>query len=227
MLLVALGVFTVTRAATSGAVEAGGNAAPAAAAANPPAVAANPPANPQTAEDAAAAALLSSCVARQSAAQGVVGAAKTGAGHWREHVQGQADIDAGTRTYIEVKTNTWAPTRAAGPNDVAGFDAATATYNGVVGCTGLETASATGDVKAKLNACGERQKKLDAYLASAKAVIDDWRNHLMQMAQHSAGEVDSTHALDNWISAYRNAGANLNAYAAADAALAAAPACSA
>ena len=56
--------------------------------------------------------------------------------------------------------------------------------------------------------------------------MDDWRNHLMQMAQHSTGEVDSTHALDNWLTSYRNATPNLNAYSAAEGALAAAPPCS-
>ncbi|MGB8382141.1 MAG: hypothetical protein WCG47_13045 [Dermatophilaceae bacterium] len=226
VLLVALGVFAVTRAATSGAVEASASPAQAPAVA-PPAAAANPATPAQSAQDAAAAALLSACVARQSAAQGVVAAAKTGAGHWRDHVQGQADVDAGTRSSVEVKANTWAPTRAAGPSDVAGYDAAVTTYNGVPGCAGVESTVATGELKGKLNACAERQKTLDTYLGSAKAVMDDWRSHLMQMAQHAAGEVDGTHALDNWMAAYRNAGPNLNAYAAAEAALAAAPPCAA
>jgi hypothetical protein len=223
--LVALGVFTVTRAATSGAVEA---STPANAAASPqPAAPANPEAPAQTAEDAAATALLSGCVARQPAAQAVVSAAKTGAGHWRDHVQGQADIDAGTRSTVEVKVNTWAPTKAAGPGDVAGYDAAVATYNATPGCTGLESATATGELKSKLLACAERQKKLDAYLVSAKGVMDDWRTHLLQMAQHAAGDVDSTHALDNWLTAYRNAPTNLAAYSAAEGALATAPPCAA
>ncbi|MGV1009080.1 MAG: hypothetical protein ACOYBY_10820 [Dermatophilaceae bacterium] len=215
-------MFAVTRAATSGAVEA---AAPAGPVTTSQSAEQNPAVSAQAPEDAAAAALLTGCVDRQSAAQGVVAAAKTGAGHWRDHVQGQADIDAGTRSAVDVKVNTWAPSRAAGPGDVASYDAAVATYSSVKGCTGLESATATGEVKSKLTACAERQQKLDAYLGSAKAVMDDWRSHLLQMAQHAAGDVDSTHALDNWLTAYRNAPPNLNAYSAAEAALSAAPPC--
>jgi hypothetical protein len=86
-------------------------------------------------------------------------------------------------------------------------------------------AEAPGEVKAKLTACLERQQKLDAYLVAASAVVSDWREHLIQMGQHSAGDVDSAHALDRWMTAWRNAPANLTPYAAAEAALASAGAC--
>lgn len=225
VLLVAVGVFAVTRAAASGVVGQGANEAPAATSV----VAAPASARPakESSGQSATQALLAECLARQAAAQPVVTAATTGVGHWRDHIQGQNDIEAGVRTKVEVKVNTWAPTRAAGPGDVAAYETASAGYAGTSGCTAAAPADAAGEVKTKIAACLDRQHKLDAYLGAAAAVMTDWRNHLVQMGQHSAGEVDSIHALDNWLAAWRSAPTNLTPYAAAEAALASAPSCQA
>jgi len=53
-------------------------------------------------------------------------------------VQGQTDLDSGARTLTKVKTDTWGPTRPAGPQDVATFQAAQAAqaaFGGAPACT--------------------------------------------------------------------------------------------
>ena len=69
-----------------------------------------------------------------TAAKAVVDTASKAADDWGSHIQGQNDINSGARTLIQVKTETWAPTRQAGPGEVAAFQAANAGYTGVGGC---------------------------------------------------------------------------------------------
>jgi hypothetical protein len=64
-------------------------------------------------------------------------------------------------------------------------------------------------------------------MAAAKAVLDDWRTHLQEMADHTDGHLNGPEAQARWIERYKAAPAHLDPYKAAAAALAAAPACSA
>ena len=164
-------------------------------------------------------------MARESAAQAVVDTAARGAQHWGDHVQGQNDINSGARTLLDVKTNTWAPTRKAGPTDVSDFQAALAAYTGVSGCQNVKALPAPGELKSKLDACAAHQAALDTYVEASKAVITDWQTHLGEMADHAEGHINSFQAQDNWLKRWREAPAHLDPYKAAAAALAAAPAC--
>ena len=170
---------------------------------------------------------LQECMARESAAQALVDAATRGAQHWSDHVQGQNDINSGARSLLDVKTNTWGPTRKAGPDDVAAFQSALANYTGVSGCQNVSAMSAPGELKPKLDACAAHQAALDKYVEASKAVIADWQGHLGEMADHADGHVNSYQAQENWLKRWREAPAHLDPYKAAAAALASAPACTA
>ena len=142
-------------------------------------------ANGVSPEFAAAQKALQECVARETAAKAVVDTASKAATDWGSHIQGQNDINSGARTLIQVKTETWAPTRQAGPGEVAAFQAVNAGYGGVGGCQNVSAIAAPSDLKAKLRrACAARQAALDAYVAAAGAVLNDWATHLSEMADH-------------------------------------------
>jgi hypothetical protein len=180
-----------------------------------------------SAELAAVQKALQECVTRQGAAQQVVAAATTGAQHWSDHLQGQTDIESGAKTYLDVKTNVFGPSRAAGPGDVAAYDSAMTSYSGVGGCQNVGALEAPSDLKSKLQACAAREQAIDTYMGAAKAVMDDWRTHLGEMADHSDGHLNGPEAQARWIQRWREAPTHLNPYKDAAAALSSAPACSA
>ena len=184
-------------------------------------------ANAASSEFAAAQTALQECVARASAAKAVVDTASKAATDWGAHIQGQNDINSGARTLIQVKTETWAPTRQAGPGEVEAFKSAQAGYTGVGGCQNVSAVPAPSDLKAKLDACAARQTALDAYVAAAGAVLNDWATHLGEMADHADGHINSFQAQENWLKRWREAPSHLDPYRAAEANLAAAPACNA
>ncbi len=157
----------------------------------------------------------------------MVAAVTSAADHWSQHIQGQADIDSGARTYLDVKTNVFGPSRAAGPGDVAAYDTAMNAFNGASGCQNVGAMEAPTDLTAKVQACAAREQALDAYMVAAKAVLDDWRTHLQEMADHTDGHLNGPEAQSRWIERYKAAPAHLDPYKAAAAALSAAPACSA
>ena len=178
-----------------------------------------------SAEFAAVQKALQECKARESVAQAVVDTVARGAQHWADHVQGQNDINSGARTLLDVKTNTWAPTRKAGPTDVSEFQAALAAYTSVSGCQNVNALPAPGELKSKLDACAAHQAALDTYVEAAKAVMNDWQTHLGEMADHADGHINSFQAQESWLKRWREAPAHLDPYKTAAAALAAAPPC--
>lgn len=194
-----------------------------------PAVTTSAPSSPTTsAAQAAVRAALSACVARQAAVAPLMSAVTTGAKHWSDHVQAETDLESGARSLIDVKTNTWGPTRAAGPGDVAAYDAASAAWGQTPACaTAASDASVPSDLTTKLQACTTREQSLDAWVGAGAAVMQDWRTHLGEMADHADGHTNSALAQANWLKRWREAPTHLTPYAAATTALAAAPACAA
>ncbi len=184
-------------------------------------------ANGVSPEFVAAQKALQDCVAHDGAAQAVVTAVTSAADHWAAHVQGQSDIESGARSYIDVKTNVFAPTRAAGPADLNAYDSATTTYNTVAGCQNLGSVPSPAELAPKLQACAAREQAIDAYMVAAKAVLNDWRTHLQDMAEHTDGHIAGSDAQARWIERWRAAPQHLEPYKAARAALTAAPACTA
>jgi hypothetical protein len=180
-----------------------------------------------SAADAAARTALQACVDRQNAAKPVLDTIATGAGHWNDHVQAQTDLNSGARSLIDVKENTWGPTRAAGPGDVAAYQAAQAAFTSAPACpTSVGQLPAPADVAPKLQACAAREQALDNVLSTGDLVIGDWRTHLSEMADHADGHIDSYQAQMNWLKRWAEAPAHLDPYKAAVAALAGAPGCS-
>jgi hypothetical protein len=64
-------------------------------------------------------------------------------------------------------------------------------------------------------------------MGAAKAVMEDWRVHLSEMADHSDGHLNGPEAQARWIERYKAAPVHMEPYKQAAAALAAAPACTA
>lgn len=181
-----------------------------------------------TSPEATARKVLAACVTRQQDAVPLVTAVATAAGHWGAHVQAETDLEAGRRSLIDVKVNTWGPTRAAGPGDVAAYSKAANAFRTAPACAaGASAAGAPSDIRAKLAACAGRDERLSDVLSTGQAVVEDWSRHLTQMGQHAAGEVDGFHAQANWLQAYHAAPAHLDPYAAARTAYDSSPACSA
>lgn len=180
-----------------------------------------------SAEFAAVQKALQECVAHDSAAQAVVAATTTGVDHWSAHLQGQTDIESGAKTYLDVKTNVFGPTRAAGPGDVAAFDSAMNTYKSVGGCQNVGNLPGSGELSSKVQACAAREKAIDDYMSAADAVMNDWRTHLQEMADHTDGHLAGPEAQARWIERWQAAPAHLDPYKAAAAALSSAPACTA
>lgn len=179
-----------------------------------------------SAADIAAQAALKACVDHQSAAKGVVDAIATGAGHWSDHVQAETDLQAGRRTLIDVTTNTWGPTRSAGPQDVTTFQGAQGAFGGAPACSATAGSSpAPADVTPKLQACAAREAALDNVVAVGSKVMGDWQTHLTEMADHADGHINGLQAQANWLKRWAESRTNLDPYKTAVASLAAAPAC--
>ncbi|MEO7060080.1 MAG: hypothetical protein ABI083_10190 [Lapillicoccus sp.] len=177
-----------------------------------------------TTTSAAVSAALIACVRKQAAAASVVSAATTGAADWNEHVMGQTDLEAGSRSLAAVMSDMWGPSRAAGPMDVAAFTAAKASYDALPLCT-AGAAIAGSPTSARLARCVAQQGSLDTYLSAATAVMTDWDGHLQAMARHAAGQVSSAAAQEDWLRRWKAAPDHLRPYAAAAAALTSAPVC--
>lgn len=156
------------------------------------------------------------CAAEIRATEAVLVAARTAAGHWREHVQARTDLLAGKNSEATTKA-IWKRTRLAGPSDIAALKAATAAQaNADGGCADLPSTE---------TACRQKSAAMDAAAAAGRAATGDWADHLAMMAAHAAGEFGAEHAQDMWVAAWTGAAKNLNAFARADAALANAPPC--
>lgn len=154
------------------------------------------------------------CRAEIAAAEAVVAATRTAATHWRQHVQARTDLLAHRVTLDRTKA-IWKATRLAGPADVqrvASADTAFALVRG--GCARLPGSAC----KTRLTALAEASR-------TGHAATRDWQHHQAMMVSHKAGEFDAEHAQSLWVTAWKTAPKNLNAFATASATLAQAPVC--
>ncbi len=157
------------------------------------------------------------CATEIRTTEAVVAAARTAAGHWREHVQARTDLLSGKNSVATTKA-IWKRTRLAGPADIAKLKTATAAQ--VTGNDGCAKLSGTAAV-----ACRQRLTALEVAAAKNRAAAGDWANHLAMMAAHAAGDFGAEHAQQMWVAAWMGAAKNLNAAVRADTALAKAPPC--
>ena len=157
------------------------------------------------------------CTAEIRTTEAVVAAARTAAGHWREHVQARTDLLSGKNSE-EVTKAIWKRTRLAGPADIAALNTAvTAQTRSAGGCAKL-----TGSTAA---ACKQRMAVLGRVATADRAAAADWAHHLSMMAAHAAGDFGSEHAQELWVTAWSSAPKNLNAATRANADLPTAPVC--
>jgi hypothetical protein len=176
----------------------------------------SPSFSPSTAQSQSGA-VAAACATQIRTTEAVLTAARTAAGHWREHVQARTDLLSGKNSEATTKA-IWKRTRLAGPADIAKLKSATsgrATANG--GCAKLSGTAA--------RACRQRLAALDWAAAANRAAAADWANHLAMMAAHAAGDFGREHAQQMWVAAWTGAARHLNAAARADTTLAKAPPC--
>lgn len=161
---------------------------------------------------------LEACISEVAAAEAEVAAARTGIGHWAEHIQARTDLltDAQPK---EVTKAIWKRTREAGPADLTRHQQAVAEHARQAGsCTGAPKSTQS-------SACRQRLTVLDKAVTAGAAGMGDWKAHQNAMAAHKAGEIDAAHAQTMWVAAWAAAPKNIDAFKAADAALRTAPAC--
>ncbi|MBB5791981.1 hypothetical protein [Jiangella mangrovi] len=167
---------------------------------------------------------VSACATRLAAGDAYVEKAGVGIGHWGEHVQARTDMLNGTVGQEEMRA-IWKRTRLAGPDDVAQATAALEEYQALPTCEELAAADLPENIAEQAAACVERETAVTAAVDAATAGLQDWANHLNNMAAHADGEMTAQHAQDLWVASWEAAPVNIGAYNDARAQLAAAPAC--
>jgi prophage DNA circulation protein len=122
----------------------------------------------------------------------------------------------------------WAQSKARGPADVQQFAAATTAVRdraSATACRSAKAATAPTNLADRGRRCDARDRAL-ATVASAGAVVNSqWAAHITMMANKA--HTDSAAYHDRWMRMVTQAQAPLKQYAAAAAALARAPTCSA
>ncbi|NED99989.1 hypothetical protein [Phytoactinopolyspora halotolerans] len=174
--------------------------------------------------DSAARQAIEACTDELSAGEAVVSEAKTGVGHWTEHIDARTDLLAGRNTEEETRA-IWKRTRLAGPDDLERFDAVHTTYERTAGCDDLAAADVPQDLAADAEQCLVRAERTEAAVAAARDAIGDWEDHLHAMADHADGHMTADEAQDKWVEAWENAPTNINAFDEARDELEQAPAC--
>jgi hypothetical protein len=163
------------------------------------------------AAQAAAAKALTACQKKVTAADEVLKHGKIGVLHWAEHVEAQKDYFAGDVTVTEMKGR-FKKTRLKGPADLKRYNDALSTYEDLAGsCAKVKGAEA--EVAASLAKCEKRSKAQQPVLKATAAGMKDWKNHqtfMQRNALHKEGTPSEAQA--SWLSQYRAAPKNINAF---------------
>jgi hypothetical protein len=142
------------------------------------------------------------------AADAVIREARTGVGHWSQHVKAQSDANAGIVTVPEMDA-IFKRTRLAGPGDVQRYGAAVSAYHAQTAtCSTVSGAPAT--VGDKLTTCSDREKAQGPVLTAAADAMADWKSHLAKMQLSKMGHVANPQGV--WIQAWRAAPPHINAF---------------
>lgn len=151
---------------------------------------------------------LESCRKRVSAGDAVIKAARTGVGHWSDHVEAQTKADRDKIT-ITMLDKVFDKTREAGPADQKRYAKARTTYRSADGsCKAVP--GAPKDQAADLSTCGKRADAQKPVLRAAEPAMEDWKSHLDQMA-HSRKH-PSPGDQEAWRKAWRAAPPNIHAF---------------
>ena len=189
----------------------------------------SPSSSASTADDALtkARSALTACAAGIAAREQLAGAAAASVRDWRMHVDAQLKLDSGTWTVTQAHA-AWDRSKARGPADVQKFAAArkaVSAADSATACRSITAATASTTLAAKGKACATRERALASVAATGSEVNSQWAAHLKMMADKPHTQDAVYH--DRWMSMVAGAQVPLKRYAAAAAALARAPACSA
>ncbi len=190
-------------------------------AATPSPVSASPTPTPTpTPTPSSADAAVAACRTTVTAAEAAVAAARTGASHWAVHTQARTDFLAHKITLAQTNER-FKTTKLLGPADQRTFADALAAYERVAnGCIGLSHSS-----QPAAATCATKAAALRTSVVAGQAVMKDWASHLNNMALHAENQMSATQARIAWISAWKSAPANLDAFSAADSASTKTPSC--
>jgi len=154
-------------------------------------------------------AVVQACAAEIAVAEEVVAAAEEGVENWSAHVQARTDMIEGSITETEMNS-VWERTQDAGPLDQQRFSAVRQTYDGQPSCDQLQNAS---DVPTKDgDDCLARASAANNAVIAADEAMIDWNTHLDHMAAYADGGMTSGRAQRLWVSAWREAPANISAF---------------
>lgn len=168
------------------------------------------PSSPQPSASSArqAASALSACQLKVRQADRVLQEAKTGIGHWAEHVQAQTDANADVIS-VEKMDGTFKQTRLAGPADQKRYADALSDYRELKGSCQPVKGAPESDAQS-LADCAQRSQAQQPVLAAAAAGMKDWRSHLAAMQRSREGHVENAEEI--WLKAWRAAPPHINAY---------------
>lgn len=126
-------------------------------------------------------AALVACADALQRGDAVVLAADSSRDHWGSHVRAQADYDSGAISQQQM-LDIFAATRAAGPADLAAYEAAEAQYAPVSsGCAGLDPNGVGPRWQPVAAQCRQRASEQVSALQAGAAVVADWRAHVAMM----------------------------------------------
>jgi hypothetical protein len=165
--------------------------------------------------NAAAAKALEDCRQKVKAADKVRKEGKIGVLHWAEHVQAQKDYFNGKTSTEEMKGR-FKKTRLKGPADLRRYDDALSTYKDLEGSC-AKVKGAESEVAAALAKCEKRSEAQKPVMEATAAGMKDWKNHqkfMQRNALHREGTPSEAQA--TWLSQYRAAPKNINAFKKAD-----------
>jgi hypothetical protein len=158
--------------------------------------------------DAAASRALRACRAKVKAADEVLATAKTGMGHWSDHVQAQTDANSGKIKVGEME-DIFDRTMKAGDEDEKRYRSAVKSYeDGKGSCR--EVSGASAKIRQQLARCAQRGKAQDPVLAAADDGMEDWIKHLADMRRSEQGKIHNPQ--QKWLATWRAAPKNIDAY---------------
>ena len=175
----------------------------------------SPKASSTTKPANAAAKALDACRQKVKAADKVRKEGKIGVLHWAEHVQAQKDYLNGKASTEEMKAR-FKKTRLKGPADLRRYDDALSTYKDLEGSC-AKVKGAESEVAATLAKCQKRSEAQKPLMEATAAGMKDWKNHqkfMQRNALHREGTPSA--AQTSWLSQYRAAPKNINAFKKAD-----------
>lgn len=124
---------------------------------------------------------LAACADTLQRGAAVITAADLSRDHWGTHVRAQFDHDAGAISRQQM-LDLFAATKAAGPADLAAYDAATAQYEPVSsGCAGMDPNGVGEQWHPVAAQCSQRAAGMAPALQAGAAVVADWRAHVQMM----------------------------------------------